>query len=75
MNIEIDSIIFDLDGTLWDSIDTVLFAWNKSIHKFPELKRELTREDLEGTMGLQLPDISKKLFPSLDDNLRDKVKL
>ena len=23
-----DSIIFDLDGTNWDSIDTVLLAWN-----------------------------------------------
>ena len=73
MNIEIDSIIFDLDGTLWDSIDTVLLAWNKSLHKFPELKKELTRTDLEGTMGLQLSDISKKLFPSLEDDLREKL--
>ncbi len=70
---EMDSIIFDLDGTLWDSIDTVLLAWNKSIQNFPELNKVLTRTDLEGTMGLQMHDISKKLFPSLDEDLSKKL--
>ena len=29
----IDSIIFDVDGTLWDSTDVVADAWNQIIEK------------------------------------------
>lgn len=65
-----DSIIFDLDGTIWDPIDTVLKAWNHRINKHSQIKRELTRSDFEGTMGLQMPEISQKLFPYLSEDLR-----
>lgn len=68
-----DSVIFDLDGTIWDSIDTVLKAWNHCIKKHSHIKRELTRADFEGTMGLQMPEISKKLFPYLSEDLRTQL--
>ena len=29
----IDSIIFDVDGTLWDSTDVVADAWNQILEK------------------------------------------
>lgn len=29
----IDSIIFDVDGTLWDSTDVVADAWNQIMEK------------------------------------------
>ena len=32
-----DSIIFDVDGTLWDSADSVAAAWNLAIKKFSSL--------------------------------------
>lgn len=69
----LDSIIFDLDGTIWDPIDTVLNAWNSCIKKHGEIKGELTRTDLEGIMGLQLNDIGKKLFPYLSEEFSMKV--
>lgn len=68
-----DSIIFDLDGTIWDPIDTVLNAWNSCIKRHSQIKKELTRADFEGTMGLQMHDISKKLFPNLNEDFREQV--
>ncbi|TFB25090.1 HAD family hydrolase [Filobacillus milosensis] len=68
-----DSIIFDLDGTLWDAIDTVLVAWNKRINQLDQVKNEVTREDFRGAMGLQIQDIGRKLFPYLDEETQAQV--
>ncbi|WP_283152613.1 HAD family hydrolase [Guptibacillus hwajinpoensis] len=68
-----DSIIFDLDGTIWDPIDTVIDAWNGCIKEHNQINRQLTRTDFEGTMGLQVDEISKKLFPHLAVEVRDQV--
>lgn len=68
-----DSIIFDLDGTIWDPIDTVLSAWNRVIRKNNNINSELTRKDFEGTMGLQMDEISRILFPALNNADREKV--
>lgn len=66
-----DSIIFDLDGTLWDPVDTVLLAWNRVLKKHGIC--ELSRKDLEETMGMQMEDISRKLFPDLNDSERQQL--
>lgn len=68
-----DSIIFDLDGTIWDPIDTVLLAWNSYLKEHPQVHRELTRKDFEGTMGLQMQEIGLKLFPYLSEDVREQV--
>ena len=68
-----DSIIFDLDGTIWDPIDTVLSAWNNVIRKSNLIRSEFTRKDFEGTMGLQMNEISRKLFPDLNDTERQNI--
>ncbi|WP_404428511.1 HAD hydrolase-like protein [Sutcliffiella horikoshii] len=49
-----DSIIFDLDGTLWDSRETVLVAWNKILKNEDQIEKELTSDDFKATMGLQM---------------------
>ncbi|MGR3764313.1 HAD family hydrolase [Rossellomorea sp. NS-SX7] len=66
-----DSIIFDLDGTLWDSRETVLKAWNGVIRRHDKVKNELTSQQLKETMGLQMDEIGRKLFPQLNDEERE----
>lgn len=61
----IDSIMFDLDGTLWDSTEVVLKAWDTVISQTKEVKAPVTIEQLQSIMGLQLPQIADKLFPYL----------
>src|SRR5690625_3832289 len=59
-----DSIIFDLDGTLWDSRDSVANAWNKAAQQ-NNIDQKVTKQDLKRTMGLQMGEIIERLFPSL----------
>ncbi|MEK4512117.1 HAD family hydrolase [Paenibacillus anaericanus] len=68
-----DSIIFDLDGTLWDSSDVVVIAWNGVLKRYKEIKKEITKEDLQGIMGLQVKEIGSKLFPYLDEVTQQKI--
>ncbi|MGL4344991.1 MAG: HAD family hydrolase [Cellulosilyticaceae bacterium] len=68
-----DSIIFDLDGTLWDSIDSILHAWNRVATKHQGLMRDLTRSDIAGIMGLQVHQIGEKLFPHLDEQKQMEI--
>lgn len=62
----LDAIMFDLDGTLWDSTEVVLKAWDKVISQTKEVKAPVTIEQLQSIMGLQLPQIADKLFLYLD---------
>ena len=57
------AVLFDLDGTLWDSSEVVVRAWREVLRG---QGRDVTPEQLRGVMGLQLPDIGKKLFPEMD---------
>ena len=58
-----DSVLFDLDGTLWDSAEVVARAWTQVLDAHG---RHVTAEDMHGVMGLQLPEIGKRLFPDME---------
>jgi len=69
----LDSIIFDLDGTLWDSTSSVIDSWNETISKYDEVKNKLIVDDMKGIMGLVIQDVASKLFPYLDEEKRLKI--
>ena len=62
---KIDSIIFDLDGTLWDSSAGMLRAWNVVINN-NKISEPITLETLQGVLGMQAHQIGSKLFPYLE---------
>lgn len=63
---KIKNIIFDLDGTLWDSRSTLIESWNLILKKYNLLEKPLVEDDLNRFMGLLLPDILPILFPDAD---------
>lgn len=58
------NIIFDLDGTLWDSRTTLIESWNLVLNKHKLIEKPLVEDDLNRFMGLLLPDILPILFPT-----------
>jgi phosphoglycolate phosphatase len=70
-----DSIIFDLDGTLWDSTDTITEAWQTALSKAPYMQSEvMTRERVRSITGMTYDKIFEKLFPFLTNVQRAEVK-
>jgi phosphoglycolate phosphatase len=65
-----DSIIFDLDGTLWDSTANVAIAWQTTTKQVGYVKEEITAEVVASICGLTYDDIFKKLFPYLTTEQR-----
>ena len=57
-----DSIIFDVDGTLWDSTEICAKAWTDVIHRETSLSLTINASTLKGLFGRLLPDIASVLF-------------
>lgn len=68
-----DSIIFDLDGTLWNSAEGVLGTWNEVLNSYPEVNKVITLEELESCMGMLMYDIAAKLFPKETKEMQVKL--
>ena len=66
-------ILFDLDGTLWDSSQTVIDAWNKCIAEQTDLNRTYTVEQMRSYMGKTLDKIADMMFPELPTDERMRI--
>lgn len=62
-----DSLIFDVDGTLWNSTDIVAKAWTDYLRQKENLDITITSEKLMALFGQLLPDIARALFPELPE--------
>ncbi len=60
-----DSIIFDLDGTLWDTTEACAVGWNAALQELKIEHPPVTPADIASIMGLPHDEIFAKVFPSL----------
>ncbi len=61
---KIDSIIFDLDGTLWDAAATCAMAWNKAITKWG-YAAVADAAMIRSFSGLPISTILERYFPTI----------
>ena len=67
-----DGIIFDVDGTIWDTTSVVAQAWNKAIDEnFPNVKH-VDSDILKGQFGKTMDVIAQNLFSILN---KDEQKI
>jgi len=68
-----DSIIFDLDGTLWDSTGNVALAWQDAISQVDYVDEVMTREKVRSVTGMAYNVIFDTLFGYLDTEKRNEL--
>lgn len=62
-----DSIIFDVDGTLWDSTYVVAKSWDKLVKERYNPEMQITSEVLKSHFGKTLPNIARDLFVGIPE--------
>lgn len=65
MKEKFDSLIFDMDGTLWDAVDSYCRIWNVTSEQLG-IDREVKRNELIDLMGLTIDVIMERLFEGYD---------
>ncbi len=63
-------LIFDMDGTLWDSSENVAASWTEKIRELKYDLPDITPKDIMGVMGLTMDKIADILFSSLSKDER-----
>lgn len=58
-----DALIFDMDGTLWDAVDTYAEIWNMAFER-EGIEQRITRNDLLALIGTPIDDIIRHFVPA-----------
>jgi phosphoglycolate phosphatase-like HAD superfamily hydrolase len=63
----VDSIVFDLDGTLWDTCAACAIGWNNIARKHGIAFREVTADDVRSVTGRQHAACIREIFVGLTE--------
>lgn len=64
------AILFDLDGTLWDSSREVAISWSQALEPYGI---QVTQEDVQSVMGKTLDEITALLLPDRGTEERRRI--
>lgn len=67
-----DSLIFDMDGTLWDATDSYVLAWNEGL-KLLKRPERVDRAILDSMMGWERNKVFQKVFPTVEESAYDAI--
>lgn len=70
--INTDGIIFDIDGTIWNTTNVVEKAWNKALLELGLDYALVTAKQLQGLFGLPMMEIIDNIIPK--ETLETKLK-
>lgn len=65
-----ESIIFDVDGTLWDTVALVAESWNLGLAELG-MPARCTADSIRPLFGKTMAQIAQVLMPDLPENLRE----
>lgn len=60
-----DALVFDLDGTLWDTCETCAVAWNAEVARLGIAYRTMAAADVRAVSGRPHIDAIRTAFPGL----------
>ena len=66
-------LLFDLDGTLWDSAEEVAQSWNIVMHKYYPESPVLSADDIHAVMGKTMDEIAMTVLTDLTPHERGKL--
>ncbi|MCH5297035.1 MAG: HAD family hydrolase [Ruminococcus sp.] len=62
-----NAIIFDMDGTMWDTTEAILPVWNEVLRKYSnETSKQISKAEMDSYMGKTLEQIAQLSLPELD---------
>ena len=68
-----DSLVFDLDGTLWDTCDACAVAWNIVLAREGTSYREITGDDVRKVTGRSHEDCIRLTFPDFEEPVLQRL--
>ena len=66
-------VIFDMDGTLWDSAKEVAAAWNLAMRQCEYERAPLNADDMYRVMGKTMEDIARLLFSDVQGERQKEI--